>query len=325
MAFPAGRNTTLAAASEINVTGNASWANTAVAHQATIAFVALHNLLVTGNFTVTDDGAGSPGIVALASDDFALPAGVTGTFTANTTANFAALATENASMTTVDLGSAATSGFVESVLTTFFPGTITALSAIFELCVIQSTAITVHASCEFTSTGFGVGQNCVLTTGTGTANANTFDGHSWRSFLASGGTRAAGVIVVVTGGFYAGPVYGAALPTGAGPTSVAINGNGATAGYTGSNSGNVYVSSGLTADSAVTVLTGGGESVGDTVCITKTDLAAHTLTVKNNAGTTIGVIPSGGRGSIVMVRAGATAIGGISNDWALSNAGSLAA
>jgi hypothetical protein len=305
------------------IVGNATWANTTDPNQAAFAQLEERNVLRIGDFTVTDDATASISIVLIAGTNLIGGAGISGTFTSNTTQHLEVVELLNAQMHTINCGSGAANAQLAAVDSSFLSGTITAFSGGFLGCTLTTTAITVHNSCSFNDCTFQAVN--VLTTGTGTANANFFDGPSWRSFLASGSTRATGVIVLVTGGFYAGPVYGKALPTGAGPTAVSLNGNGATAGYTGSDSGNVYVSSGLTADSVVQVLTSGGESVGDTVCITKTDLAAHTLTIKNNANTTIGVIPSGGRGSIVMVRAGATAIGGITNDWALSNAGSVAA
>lgn len=325
--YPAARNMLLLTdpADLVNgtIVGNATWDNVTDPNQPSLVVLEERNILRVGDFTVTDDATAATSVVVLAGTNIVGSAGLTGTFTASATQHMSVLELINAQVHTVDLGSGAANAQLAAVNSEFVSGTITALSASLLGCGLTSTAITVHNSCQFTDCLFNA--SLLLTTGTGTANTNIFDGPSWRSFLSSGGTRASGVIVVVTGGFYAGPVYGAALPTGAGPTSVSINGNGATAGYTGSNSGNVYVSSGLTADSTVNVLTGGGEGVGDTLCITKTDLAAHTLTIKNNAGTTIGVIPSGGRGSLVLVRAGATAIGGITNDWALSNAGSLAA
>jgi hypothetical protein len=91
-------------------------------------------------------------------------------------------------------------------------------------------------------------------------------------------------------------------------------------GFTGIHSGNHYTSTGLGADGAsVTAKTGGGESPGDTMGFTKTDLAAHALAIKNNAGTTLATIPASSRGSVVIQFA---TLGG---DWTLLECGSLAA
>lgn len=326
--YPAGRSlllTTDALNLFGTIVGNATWANTTVANAPSEVVLEEKNILRTGSFTVTDDGTAATSIVIFSCDNLAAGAGLSGSFDSHTTQHMAELVLLNATIIgNINCGAGANNASLESVGAAI-GGTVTAHSATFIGTQIQSSAITLFTSGVFDDCFFGFGQNCVLTTGTGTANANTFDGPSWRSFVSSGGTRATGVVVVVIGGFFAGAVYGAALPTGAGPTTVSINGTGASVGYTGSNSGNVYASSGLLANSTVQVLNGGGESVGDTVCITKTDLAAFSLTVKNNAGTTIGVIPANDRGSIVLVRAGASAIGGITNDWALATCGALAA
>jgi hypothetical protein len=332
--YPAGRNVLLMF-EPIDpvlgtITGNATWANTTVVNPPALAQIEERNILRVGDFTVTDDGTAATGFVVLSSNNLAGGSGMTGTFDSSACTRFGGLILFNTSVFSLHLGSAATSGVIGAVGAAFQTGTVTAFSLAALGCSISSTAITLHNSATFTNCTFGIGVAPLLTTGTGTANANIFDGPSWRSFLSSGGTRAAGVIVLVVGGFYAGPVYGAALPTdngagGAATTLVSLNGNGATAGFTGSGSGNVYVQNGATQNNTVQVLTGGGESVDDTICITKTDLAAHTLTIKNNANTTIATLPSGGRGSVVLVKAGATAIGGVTNDWALSNCGSLAA
>lgn len=329
-AYPAGRNLLLTTDPDAllvgTVTGNATWANITVANPPTVAILEERNVNRIGNFTVTDDGTAANSIVIISCTNFSGGSGVSGTFDSHLATHFIQLLLFNAIMNTINCGTAATSGQIECVGSQLNSGTVSGLTFLGIRSQINCSAITVNEDAFFEQCVFGAA--VTLTTGTGAGNSNTFDGPSWRNFLGAGGTRAAGVIVLVTGGYAAGPVYGAELPVGGGATSVSLNGAavGTTAGFTGSNSGNVYVqAAGQGADATVTVLTGGGESVGDTVCITRTDLAAHLLTVKNNAGTTIATLPSGGRGSIVMVKAGATAIGGITNDWALASSGSVAA
>jgi hypothetical protein len=54
------------------------------------------------------------------------------------------------------------------------------------------------------------------------------------------------------------------------------------------------------------------------MCITKVDTAAHALTIQNNAGTVIGVIPSGSRGFVLAEFLSTV------GDWFFAEGGSLA-
>jgi hypothetical protein len=121
--------------------------------------------------------------------------------------------------------------------------------------------------------------------------------------------------VLVVGGYLAGAVEGAALA--AASTSVALNGTGATAGFTGSNSGNHYATASVT-PTTVTLLTAGA-LVGDTMMITRTAVVAANLAVVNGgAGAgTIGTIPTGTKG-FVLARFDGT-------NWVFTSGGSLAA
>jgi hypothetical protein len=122
--------------------------------------------------------------------------------------------------------------------------------------------------------------------------------------------------VLVVGGYSGASVEGAALA--AASTSVSLNGTGATAGFTGENSGNHYSTASVTPTS-VTLLTGGGELEGDTLLISRTASVAADLAVVNGgvgAGT-IGTIPTGTRG-FVLARFDGT-------NWVFAEGGSLAA
>ena len=293
---------------------NAAGAGT---HVPPLALYVLHNQQVTGSLTVTDDGL-VPSEIFISCDEAEGGLFFIGSIDTHTATAVAAVVIDGITVTgAINCGVASTSAtvavegggqvngaihaLVVSALLSTFGGSITTGIA------GGSTAM-VFNSCGFAS--------APVLTGTAGSFAS-FDGVSWRNFITAGGTvAAAGLIVVVVGGYLAGPVEGHALPTTGTTTAVSINGTGATAAFT--QGGNHYTSAGLAADGAVVhVLTGGGEHIGDTLLVTKSDLAAHALTVTNNAGTTIGVIPASSRGSI-MLQMGAS-------DWALATCGSLAA
>lgn len=331
--FPAYRCTSLLADSlglplgtgGVVIQGNAVWNNVAgTNHAPTLDAILEINVPFSGTLTVTDDAVAS--VIICQSDSLLAGAPFFASIDAHTTTllasisligvscNGAANLGVNASMSLSNLGQ------VGGLLTCKFVLTNGAILA-------SVTLPAGNSSSQIANTQFLASP--VLTGGPGTIVV--FDGVSIRAFSKALGARSpaasdAGPAIVVTGGYDAGEVLGAALPTAA-DVSVSINGNVGTetAGYKGSNSGNHYVISGLGADHILTALTGGGEFPGDTLLITKTDLAAHLYTVKNAAGTTLGVIPSGGRGFIKLTRVGATAYAGITNDWALAACGSLAA
>ena len=122
----------------------------------------------------------------------------------------------------------------------------------------------------------------------------TFDGPSYASFLAAGGTFAAGTIVTIAGGFMAGQVVGNGIfnPAGA-AVSLAINGVGATATWTGG--GNYYIVDGLIAPTTLTLLdtATAGAVNGTTLMISNRDTSGNALTVSDASGPTVlCVIPS---------------------------------
>jgi len=314
----------LSQAIDSSISGNATWANVAggATHVPTLATLLLHNVGITGSLTVTDDGH-VPGALYLSGDEIGV-FGTLGSLDAHTTTALGGVSVQNyAILGACNLGHAATSATLLAFYGAAFNGAVTALSvgAIGAQFGAACAAINVHSTATFYGCLFAAGTGIVLTTDTA-GSFISFDGPSYLSFVEAGGTVAGGGIVVVVGGYKGAAVEVAALPTApAAPVLVSINGTGASAGFTGG--GNHYQSTGLTGNATVQVLNGGGEHVGDTVRITKTDLAAHTLTVENNAGTTIAVIPSADRGFVELQRVGATAYAGITNDWALAGCGSL--
>lgn len=314
VAFPPYASTELRADSLSSVNGtiindNVTWPNIAGAHAASGgAAICLHNVSVNGTFTVTDD-VGAPGSeVVFGGDETAFVGVSIGAFVSSACTKLGAALFYNATITSIDAGATADSALVILDGCTV-NGTVTARTVEMFDCNSTATAITALTTAIFRDTIFTAAAVLTVTT-----TSASFDGSSWMSFLGAGGTRAAGTAVLVVGGFDGAAVEGAAL-TGA-STDVSLNGTGATAGYTGENSGNHYTTSNGT-PTTVTLKTGGGELKGDTICITKTDLGANALAVKNNAAATIATIPANERGSVVARFDGA--------DWVFDQGGSLAA
>jgi hypothetical protein len=118
------------------------------------------------------------------------------------------------------------------------------------------------------------------------------------------------------------PGTGSAGPAGASGVPLSrqrfIDGDTSQAGLNGAASEpfNHYSTSNGT-PTTVTLKTGGGELPGDTILITKTDLGANVLAVKNNAAVTIGTIPTNERGFVLARFNG--------SDWVFAEGGSLSA
>ena len=118
-----------------------------------------------------------------------------------------------------------------------------------------------------------------------------FDGESWSAFQTAGGTisnETGGSVVTVAGGFMAGQVVGNGIfnPAGA-AVSLAINGVGATATWTGG--GNYYVVQGLIAPTTLTLLdtATAGAVNGTTLMISNRDTSGNALTVSDASGPTV--------------------------------------
>jgi hypothetical protein len=292
------------------VTGNVTWNNVAGSNTPIAAICTLHNMSVSGAVTVTDDAGAPISIFIISGDELGDASAVIGEFVSNTTTKLGAVEFFNVTVNDVDTGTdiPARAGIV-GVHTTF-NGAIS--GSIFEAidCILNVSTIAVNAigGASFVGCDFIPGSNPALTCLAGAL----FDGPSWRSFLEAGGTRTAGTIVLVVGGYSGGEVNGADLTSAS--TNVSLNGTNGD--FTGSNSGNHYVSQGATPTS-VTLKTGGGELVGDTMLITRTSLSASNLAVKNNAGATIATIPTGNRGFVLARYNGV--------DWIFAEGGALAA
>jgi hypothetical protein len=293
------------------INGNLTWPNIAGANAASEALVSVHNIIVGGDFTVTDDVNAPTSVVVFSGDEVRnLNSLLGGTFDSSTCTKLALVAFQGAGVGNINTGTTTTSAGV-LLLESTCNGTIVALGITAIDSDIGASAITLEATtgvAQFVGCRFASAP--VLTA----LNGALFDGTSWRSFMEAGGTRAAGTFVLVVGGYSAGSVEGAAL-TGA-STNVSLNGTGATAGYTGENSGNHYSSASDT-PTTVVLKTGGGELPGDTMLITRTTLGTGALAVQNNAAATIGTIPVNARGFVLAQFNG--------SDWVFAEGGSMLA
>lgn len=315
-----GDSVSLAPGSSTSVTGSVTWANLSGTHSASVAVAAMHNITVSGGVTVTDDVGAPASVFVFGGDEIGEDsAAIGGLFDSSTTTNLSEITFTNAGVLAgLNAGTAANSASVLAV-NSEISGAVAARSLIAIGTEFSCPTIGVNStgSASFTGCLFFSGSNPVLTALAGAS----FDGPSWKSFIEAGGTRSpagdAGTPVLVVGGNSGAEVEGAASVASSGTKDLSLNGTGATAGFQGSNSGNHYTFIAQTGDATAHLLTGGGEKSGDTMLITRADLAAHDLTVTNNATTVLGVIPSGSRGFVKALFNG--------TDWVFLEGGSLAA
>jgi hypothetical protein len=289
--FPAYRNIELRADFESVglstggvITGNATWPNVAGTNHAPSGAAVLYikNIPFSGSLTITDDGS-VPGVVLLAATE------PTASSLFSSVLATGATALSSFVLSGAAIGGACNLGTATTVASIVYGGQVTglltakAVNAVGgSLSSVTIAAGNATATNFFQTTWSGVP---VLTGGAGSF-AN-FDGPSWRAFLSTGGTVTGGIVPLVIGGYSGGEVAGAALTNA--DVTVALNGVGATAGFTGG--GNHYtISGGLTGGHIVTLGTGGAK-VGDTILITRTDTTANTYTVKDDAATTLFVMP----------------------------------
>jgi len=302
------------------ITGNVTWTNTAGAHAASPATAGLHNITVSGGVTITDDVDAPSSSFFFGGDEITdSSAAIGGGIDTHTCTHLSSVELTNAVVIgDINCGVTADSATLLST-NSEIGGNVTAKSLLAINSAIGSAAITVKSDgfASFVDSSFVGGWNTVLTA----VGGAFFDGPSWQSFIEAGGTRSpagdTGTPVLVVGGNSGAEVEGASTSGGSGTFDLSLNGTGATVGYRGSNSGNHYAFSAQAGDATAHLKTGGGEKVGDTMLITKSDLAAHALTVTNNASVTIAVIPSGSRGFVEALFNG--------TDWVFLKGGSLAA
>lgn len=305
---------TLIGGASAAITGNLTWANIAGANAAVSAVVSSHNVSVSGSFTVTDDGGAPSSAVVFSGDELGTSsASLAGGFVSSACTKLAEVLFSNAAVAGINTGTASTSAVVV-LHGSALGGDLSAKSLLCTDSIIAADLITlgVSGSATFLKTLFQAGSAPVLTA----VGGATFDGTSWESFINAGGTRASGTFALAIGGYSGAPINGADFS--AASTNVSLNGTGATAGFTGANSGNHYTTSSAT-PTTLTLKTGGGELNNDTILITKTNLGANAIAIHNNAGATIATIPANSRGFVLAQFTNAA------NDWIFVQGGSLAA
>lgn len=294
------------------VIGNMIWANSAGSDPGAAAFLVLHNISCTGDLTVTDDVGAPQSAVIFTGDENGAASVSIGSFTSDLTTKLTEAFFFNTTIRNA-LNAGASSNNASVVCQgCSIQGDISGRTIAAVECSISCNTITSFSDTTLFRSTFGIG-----TTPSLRSPSAIFDGSSWQSFLEAGGTRFVGTVVLVNGGANGALVEGAPLPA-TGSVSVSLNGMGATAGYTDENCGNHYSTpTPITGDLTVTLKTGGGELVGDTMLITKSDLSAHNLIVHNNAGGQIATVPSSSRGFVLARYNG--------SDWVFAEGGSLAA
>ncbi len=294
------------------ITGNVTWNNTGPQpNAAAVSVVSMHNISVSGTFTVTDDAGAPPSIVLFGGDEVGEEGvQIQGLFdSSGATNNLQTAIFTNALLAG---GITTATGLTIVVLAdSICFGSITAKILEAQDSEFSTTSITCSSFAEF------LGSQWQTATVLDCPNT-VFDSTSWHSFLGAGGTRAVGTVVLVEGGYSGAGVEGANLLSDGSTTGVSLNGTGASVGYSGEHSGNHYQIVGLSmAGGAVVLQTGGGEKPGDTILITKPDFAAQAYAVKNNAAVTIATIPTLAQGFVLARFNG--------SDWVFEEGGSLLA
>jgi hypothetical protein len=281
-----------------------TWANTAAGANTPVgALLAFYNLnLLISTIRITDGVGSAPSTLVFAGDS----GDYTGTLNVSGASNFVGLEVQGgfAVFIVTNPLSGPTFGLNVSGGGTWSSANLTCLSVTAtDATVIDSGTLTTtgaqnYTNCTVQCAGITAGsggisfKNCTFSRVTVTdATGNiTFDGDSWANFIAVGGTIAASTIVVVTGGFLQGVVPGNTIsnPVGAALT-LSITGSGASAGYT--TGGNWYVVTSLNANTTITLAD--NTLPGTTICITRTDASAFSLTVADAGSGNLVTIASG--------------------------------
>lgn len=295
-AFPAFRNLKLWGTGVVGnigmlVTGNMTWANSAGggAVPGGSATLSLHDLSLTGNLTITDDGS-VPGTLTLSGDEgrFSNPiTGIQGSVIATGATALIRIVMSFAQVNGAVTSTANATGAAIILDGSQLNGAITCKSLTATRTGFASSAITVNSGASITFTQCTFTAATVLTAGA--AGTITFDGPSKRSFDEAGGSVASGIVLVV-GGYLAAEQTGANYADNAATTNLSLNGTGASAGFTGGGNHYTIPAATLGGNRTAKLLTGGGEAKGDTLLITRNDVTANTFTVQDDTGATLMVM-----------------------------------
>jgi hypothetical protein len=280
-----------------------NWANGVTAFIPSQALLVFEALAINEMAMTVTDGPGSCQSALLLKDGELLNS----TLNVSGATNFSALLVENNdTQLVVTSGASPTwklglSNDVNWVSTNLSCGSVQAVSgcSVLDTVAITTTTTQTYDDCQIDSPSLVATQFTFYRTRFEEATAlsgapgtvATFDGQSWLTFIAQGGSYSANVVVVVVGGYLAGPVPGAAInnPAG-GAVSLSITGAGATAGYT--QGGNWYTVKSLAVNTTITLLDSGPAA--QTLRITRTDDSGNTLTVLDAGTGALASIPAGG-------------------------------
>jgi hypothetical protein len=304
------------------ITGNATWNNSVAGGgvaPSVFASFGLVDLVLSGNFTLTDDGTTASELFFTSTVLGGLNPLIGGNLvatgaTALAAANFSGSGVAGALTSTANATGCAVTGLGSTFGGAVVAKSVTGIGGLFLGNITVGSAAAGGSVTTFLGSTFK--NSPVLTGGAGTIV--TFDGDAWNSFRENGGTLVT-CIAVAVGGYNGAAIPGAALSAANGintNVSVGINGTGASAAFV--SGGNWYTcpTATLTGNRTVTLLTGAGEKAGDTILISRVDATANTLTVVNGGigGGNVGVLPVNLKGSILAAFDG--------TNWGLAQGGS---
>lgn len=266
------------------------WNNVAGAFTPQEAALVVTNISPSQGIQVTDDAGAPPSELIVVSQTIGIGA-INGIDTHTTTRLGIVAVIGTGVLSGINCGTTATSATLE-ILDAPVSGDISTPSLLAEQSALNSANITIRFQAQFVGCTF---LNAPVLSSVLAGAEARFDGPSWASFLETGGTIGANVVVLITGGYTQGIVPGGALATNADST-VSLDGG---VGGNVTPAGNEYAVTGLSAPQSCQIQNSGAERVGDTIAIRKPDDAAFAYTIKNNAGATIGILPAGSMGWLV--------------------------
>jgi hypothetical protein len=289
---PAYRNLEIVAPADQPLTGNVTWTNVAPDRKAvrptSNASLTLQRIAVSGNLTVTDDGS-VPSSVYVLDDSRNTYANIGGDLDLSHATAVSLVDVSGAYVAGNIRSTAGSTGASVDLTNAEVDGNITCQYLFVQAgCFFYGSSFTVSTTAEFLFDATFYSSNPVISGG----SQATFDGPSWASFRGAGGTVVPPMVAVVRGGYLAGDVPGADYVDQATPVTVAIDGGGASPGYTTGGNHTTVPPGTLTAD-RVLVLGTSGASSGDSYKITRLDAGPFTFTVQNDDGSMSDVMPAG--------------------------------
>jgi len=292
VSLPAYRNLRIRAEGyQQRVTGALTWNNQTPAGPPGgegLVTVVLENLSFSGNATITDN-ATQFGTLMIGQTDSPGVVSISGNVVATGAQQLNQIQVAGGNLAGQIISTATVTGCTVNVSEQGqVAGNITARAILCQNAILASQIIQVSNTGSGAQFFLTVFQNpCSLQVAAGSLFA-TFDGFSWASFQEIGGTLGPNVVVTIVGGYTQGVVNGANL-TDANNT-ITLNGSGASPGFTGG--GNLYTMPAATMSAARTITLGvGGAKKGDTLAIMRRDVTANTLTIQDDAATTLAVFP----------------------------------